>query len=209
MLLKGDAMRQSTLTAAACGACAIALGLSGCGASFEGSGSKDAASAEQLAMRIDDPWAAEVVADAATRAEGELHDGVYTGEGRGMEGPITVTLMVSDNRISCLEMTQEGESQSRGGFEAIRDGKFAAMIEAAQGADIDVIAGATITTAGVKQAVEDALAQAEAGVATADVNEPAGDAGGSAAAAAEDDSAETTAPAAAGTQSGNATEKEA
>ena len=49
-----------------------------------------------------------------------------------MEGPITVTLLVQDNRIACLETTQEGESQSRGGYEAIRDGRFAAMIEAAQ-----------------------------------------------------------------------------
>ena len=81
-----------------------------------------------------------------------------------MEGPITVTLLVDDNHISCLEMTQEGESQSRGGYEAIRDGKYAQMIEAAQGADIDTISGATITTAGVKQAVEDALAKAEQGV---------------------------------------------
>ena len=69
---------------------------------------------------------------------------------------------MQDNRISCLETTQEGESQSRGGYEAIRDGKFAAMIEAAQGSDIDAVSGATITTAGVKQAVEDALSQAEA-----------------------------------------------
>ena len=58
-------------------------------------------------------------------------------------------------------MTQEGESQSRGGYEAVRDGTFAAMIEAAQGPDIDAISGATITTAGVKTAVKDALAQAE------------------------------------------------
>ena len=84
-----------------------------------------------------------------------------------MEGPITVTLLVQDNRISCLETTQEGESQSRGGYEAIRDGKFATMIEAAQGADIDAVSGATITTAGVKQAVEDALSQAEAAAAGA------------------------------------------
>ena len=95
-------------------------------------------------------------------AEPALADGVYTGEGKGMEGPITVTLLLQDNRISCLETTQEGESQSRGGYEAIRDGKFAAMIEAAQGSDIDAVSGATITTAGVKQAVEDALSQAEA-----------------------------------------------
>ena len=42
----------------------------------------------------------------------------------------------------------------------MRDGTFAKMIEAAQGSDIDTVSGATITTAGVKQAVDDALAQA-------------------------------------------------
>lgn len=148
--------------AAVCGAVVLAAGMSGCGAGFEGSGSKDAASAEQLAMRLDDPWAQEVQADPAAKADGELADGVYTGRGKGMEGSITVTLLVQDNRIACLETIQEGESQSRGGYEAVRDGRFAAMIEAAQGADIDAVSGATITTAGVKQAVEDALSQAEA-----------------------------------------------
>ena len=147
---------------AVCGAAVLAMGMTGCASTFEGSGSKDAASAEQLAMRLDDPWAQEVAVDAQAKAAGTLADGVYTGEGKGMEGPITVTLLVQDNRISCLETTQEGESQSRGGYEAIRDGKFAAMIEAAQGSDIDAVSGATITTAGVKQAVEDALSQAEA-----------------------------------------------
>ena len=152
---------KRTTTAIACSAAALALGLSGCGASFEGSGSKDAASAEQLALRTDDPWAAEVAVDGAARAEGAYADGVYVGRGRGMEGAITVTLLLDDGRITCLETTQEGESQSRGGYEAIRDGLYAEMIEAAQGADIDAVAGATITTAGVKQAVADALAQAE------------------------------------------------
>ena len=154
-------MMRKTATAV-CGAAVLAMGMTGCASTFEGSGSKDAASAEQLAMHLDDPWAQEASSDARAKAEGTLADGVYTGEGKGMEGPITVTLLVQDNRISCLETTQEGESQSRGGYEAIRDGKFAAMIEAAQGSDIDAVSGATITTAGVKQAVEDALSQAEA-----------------------------------------------
>ncbi|MEY8562488.1 FMN-binding protein [Eggerthellaceae bacterium 3-80] len=157
-------MKKRALTTAACGFAVLSLSMSGCGASFEGSGSKDAASAEQLALRTDDPWAIEIEAQPTAKAETPLHDGVYVGEGKGMEGPITVTLLVDDNHISCLEMTQEGESQSRGGYEAIRDGKYAQMIEAAQGADIDTISGATITTAGVKQAVEDALAKAEQGV---------------------------------------------
>lgn len=183
-------------TKAACSA-VLVLGLTGCGASFEGSGSKDAASAEQLAQRTDDPWAVEVAADGAARAEGDLRDGVYTGRGTGMEGLITVTLLVDDGHITCLETTQECESQSRGGYEAIRDGKFAAMIEAAQGPDIDAVAGATITTAGVKQAVEDALAQAEAGTGAegaAAAGTEAADAAGDTAAAV-DSAAGTSAPA--------------
>lgn len=150
------------MNAAALGATVLTLGLAGCGASFEGSGSKDAASAESLALHLDDPWAVEIPAPDASAANGDLRDGVYTGWGKGMEGPITVTLLVDGGHISCLEIAQEGESQSRGGFEAIRDGKFAAMIEAAQGSDIDAISGATITTAGVRQAVDDALAQSSA-----------------------------------------------
>ena len=105
---------KRTTTAIACSAAALALGLSGCGASFEGSGSKDAASAEQLALRTDDPWAAEVAVDGAARAEGAYADGVYVGRGRGMEGAITVTLLLDDGRITCLETTQErGEPEPR------------------------------------------------------------------------------------------------
>lgn len=147
----------------ACGAAVLTLGLTGCTSSFEGSGSKHAASAEQLALRADDPWAQEIVTDPLKKAEGTLHDGVYTGSGKGMEGKIGVTLLIKDGRISCLETTQEGESQSRGGYEAIRDGVFASMIDAAQGSDIDAVSGATITTAGVRQAVDDALTQAAQG----------------------------------------------
>ena len=148
-------------TTAALGcATVLAFGLAGCGASFEGSGSKDAASAEQLALHEDDPWAFEISADSQKKAEGELADGVYTGTAPGMEGNVCVSLLGDDNRITCLETTQEGESQSRGGYEAIRDGKYALMIEEAQGSDIDTISGATITTAAVKNATEDALDQA-------------------------------------------------
>lgn len=154
-------MKKKALTA--CGAAAMALSLAGCGASFEGSGSKDAATAEQLALTLDDPWMQEIVIDKAKKAEGNLIDGVYSGVGKGMDGLISVTLLVQDNRITCIETTQEGETQSVGGYEAIRDGKYAEMIEAAQSADIDAISGATITTNGIKEAVEDALTQAAAG----------------------------------------------
>ena len=147
-------------TAVACGATALVLGLSGCGASFEGSGSKDAASAEQLAQRTSDPWDMSVEVDPQKTSDVPLRDGVYTGTGAAMAGQVSVTLLVDGNHITCLSTTQDGETQSVGGYEALRDGTYAALIEAAQGADIDTVTGATITTAGVKQAVQDALDQA-------------------------------------------------
>lgn len=152
-------MKKKT-AAVVCSAAVLSMGLSGCGSSFEGSGSKDAASAEQLALRTDDPWAIEMPSDTNAKSAVPLEDGVYTGTGKGMDGLITVTLLVENDHITCIEITQEGETQSVGGFEAIRDGVYAAFIDAAQGSDIDAVSGATITTAGIKQAVEDALAQA-------------------------------------------------
>lgn len=143
-----------------CSAAALALCLSGCGASYEGTGTKDAASAEQLAQKTADPWAA-APSVVNTTSSIALKDGTYTGTGYGMDGKITVTISVSSNKVTVTKMTQDGESQSVGGYEAIRDGYYAEQIDAAQGSNIDGVAGATITTAGVKDAVDDALAQAK------------------------------------------------
>lgn len=154
-------MTMKKTAAVACGAAMFTLGLSGCGATYDGSGSKDAASAEQLALRIEDPWMRDVTVDPLKKADNDLRDGVYAGTGKGMDGLVGVTLLVQENHITCIETTQEGESQSVGGYEAVRDGTYARLIDAAQGPDIDAISGATITTAGIKQAVERALDQAE------------------------------------------------
>ena len=150
------------MAAASVLAALLALGLAGCAAQFEGSGSKDAASAEQLALTLDDPWAAPIETKAE-KVEGGLRNGTYTGIGHGVDGLVTVTIEVKDGKITTTAMTQEGETQSVGGFEAIRDGKYAQMIDAAQGSDIDTIAGATLTTVAVREAVDDALAQAKGG----------------------------------------------
>lgn len=88
-------------------------------------------------------------------------DGTYTGVAQGMSSIIRVTLSLAGGRITTEEIWQDCETQGVGGYEAIKDGVYAAMIDAAQGPDIDVISGATITTKAVKTAVEQALAQAE------------------------------------------------
>ncbi|WP_270298418.1 FMN-binding protein, partial [Eggerthella sinensis] len=51
-----------------------------------------------------------------------------------------------------------GESQSRRGLRGHPRREVRGHDRAAQGSDIDAVTGATITTAGVRQAVDDALA---------------------------------------------------
>ncbi|MDR0514526.1 MAG: FMN-binding protein [Coriobacteriaceae bacterium] len=88
-------------------------------------------------------------------------DGTYAGIAQGMSSIIRVTLVIKDGTITTDEIWQDCETQSVGGYEAIKDGVYATMIDAAQGPDIDTISGATITTAAIKAAVARALAQAE------------------------------------------------
>lgn len=154
-------MERNAPAAALCIALASScMTLAGCGgAATEGTGNGEAASAEQLAMTLQDPWDAP---NSVQRMfmDGSYADGTYTGTGQGMDGAIRVTLRIDGGRLSVVSMTQDGESQGRGGYEAIRDGVYAQRIEDAQGPEVDVISGATVTTDGVIQAVNDALAQA-------------------------------------------------
>lgn len=94
-------------------------------------------------------------------AAGIYIPGTYTGEGGGMGGPIKVTLTVNgDSIVSVDEITESGETVGLGGKEAIEDGTFSEYIMEAQSADIDGISGATVTSNGVQQAVQNALNEA-------------------------------------------------
>lgn len=98
---------------------------------------------------------------AGAQAAGRYVPGTYAGEGNGMSGPIEVTLTVDAESITAVDsITDSGETKGVGGKEAIEDGTFAAQIVEAQSSEIDGVSGATVTTGGVKQAVDNALAQA-------------------------------------------------
>ena len=86
-------------------------------------------------------------------------DGTYTGTGAGMGGDINVTIEVSGGAIKVVNISPNNETQGIGGYEAIEDGTYAAQIEAAQGSQIDGIAGATITSDAISAAVRAALEQ--------------------------------------------------
>ena len=79
----------------------------------------------------------------------------FTGDDAGI-GPVTVTLTVEDGKITAAEVT--GENETKGfGYEPIYEGTYAAAIVEAQGADIDVISGVTVTSNAVIAATEEAM----------------------------------------------------
>jgi uncharacterized protein with FMN-binding domain len=86
--------------------------------------------------------------------------GTYTGEGQGYGGKITVEITVDANSITDVKVTHENETKGIGGREAVEDGTFAQQIMDMQSTEIDGVSTASHTTAGVKEALADALAQA-------------------------------------------------
>ncbi len=93
-------------------------------------------------------------------AESSLYTaGVYTGEGQGHGGTIVVQVTVSDDAIESIEVVENPESEFS--LKPIND-LITAAIKANSG-DIDAIAGASKTSAGVITAIQSALAQASTG----------------------------------------------
>lgn len=83
----------------------------------------------------------------------------YTGTAAGVGGDVVVTLVVLDGKIQDAAVT--GDSETPGiGKDPCENGTYAAAIVAAQGAEIDNISGATMTTDAVKAATLKAMAEA-------------------------------------------------
>ena len=79
----------------------------------------------------------------------------FTGTANGI-GEVVVTQTVEDGKITAAEVNGEGETKGIG-YEPCANGTYAEAIVAAQGAEIDNISGATVTTNAVKQATEKAM----------------------------------------------------
>ncbi len=97
--------------------------------------------------------------------------GTYEGEGAGHAGPIEVAVTVSETEIEGIEILAFNDSEFA---EGPTEDMITKIVEA-NTSDIDVVAGATVTTTGVKEAATMALAQASidgtAPVATVDEEE--------------------------------------
>lgn len=87
-------------------------------------------------------------------------DGTYTGSGKGMHSNIEVGVTVEGGKITKVEILEQDETPG------ISDPAFTGIPEAivaAQSTEVDVIAGATLTSNGIIEAVNAALSGTEGG----------------------------------------------
>ena len=95
---------------------------------------------------------------AESGAEYDLAEGEYIGRGQGKGGtPIVVKVTVADEKITAIEVLEHTETP---GISDLAFDKIPQMIIDAQSTEIDSVSGATLTSAGIIEAVQDALSQA-------------------------------------------------
>lgn len=88
---------------------------------------------------------------------GSWKDGTYTETAKGKKGNFVVTVIISDGKISDIQIGDNEETPDLGG-KAIAELPLE-MIKG-QTYDVDAISGATITSNGIKDAVARCLEQA-------------------------------------------------
>lgn len=118
---------------------------------------------EQASEKEDDTTSAQSDVDEETEEdssaqEGLYVDGTYTGEGAGFGGTIQVELTLKNQEMTDIQIiSASGEdsaylSQAQGVIDAILTGQTTA---------VDTVSGATFSSTGIIQAVNDALGKAE------------------------------------------------
>ena len=96
-----------------------------------------------------------------TEAVVKMAPGTYTGKGLGfrISEPLTVNVTVDEEKITAIEVDEVNTSEKPALLQTVVDRMIPRMIEH-QSIAVDAITGATASSNGVRQAVEDALTQA-------------------------------------------------
>lgn len=106
-----------------------------------------------------------VLAGALSISAFAMTDGTYTAAAMGMDGDVTVELTVEGDAITDVKVDVSGETPGIGA--EIGDTVIQQILDA-QSAEIDGVAGATVSSDAVRAAVADALAQASGEAADTD-----------------------------------------
>lgn len=93
----------------------------------------------------------------AAESESEWADGTYSGTGTGFGGEISLTVTIADGTITDITIVSASGEDDAYFSTAIA---IIDNIISAQSADVDTISGATFSSTGIRDAVEQALSEA-------------------------------------------------
>lgn len=96
--------------------------------------------------------------DTATSTSGLYMDGTYSGTADGYGPGLTVEVVIENGYIASVEVVAHNEKNERFYGEPVQ--VIPQEIVAAQSTDVDIVSGATFTSNGIKNAVNNALAGA-------------------------------------------------
>ncbi len=88
----------------------------------------------------------------------QFKDGVYSGEATGFRPGLKVSVEIKDNKITDIQVTEHNEVNARFYAEPVE--QIPQRIISAQSTDVDTISGATYTSIGIINAVNNALSKA-------------------------------------------------
>ena len=102
---------------------------------------------------------ATVILAVGCQAEsGKYNDGIYNGSGEGKYGPIKVEVSVEKGKISTIKVLEHNETP---GLSDPAIEKTPQDIIKAQSTEVSIVSGATVTSKGIIEAVNDAIKDAE------------------------------------------------
>lgn len=88
----------------------------------------------------------------------KYNDGAYTGKSEGLKGEITVEVIVSGGKIESIEIPENKETETI--FASIREYLVPDVIKA-NSTDVETVSGATTSSEGVLEAIDNALEKAK------------------------------------------------
>jgi uncharacterized protein with FMN-binding domain len=94
--------------------------------------------------------------DISKSEQKKYKDGTYTGVGQGKSPDLRVAVTIKDDKITNVEIVSNNETNGKEALSTIPR-----KIVDTQSTDVDVVSGATMTSKGIMEAVNDALIQAE------------------------------------------------
>lgn len=113
--------------------------------------------ADEIAYLSAELVSAQVNTDSGSGAD-SYTDGTYTGIAQGFGGDVTVEVLIEGGRIT--DLTIVSAEHEDGAYLTMAEDIIPAILDA-QSADVDTISGATFSSTGIKDAVAQALEEAE------------------------------------------------